>query len=67
MNIGDKVLAEGEVTQVCDGFCVVRFARVGTQAVTHLRVPNEALHSPRVKAEVVLPAPKPRKVPVVAD
>lgn len=59
MNIGDKVLAEGEVTQVCDGFCVVRFARVGTQAVTHLRVPNEALHSP--------PAPKPRKVSVVVD
>lgn len=57
MNNGDKVLAEGEITQVCDGFCVVRFARVGTQAVTHLRVPNEALHAPA----------KPRKVSVVAD
>lgn len=57
MNIGDKVLAEGEITQVCDGFCVIRFARVGTQAVTHLRVPNEALQAPA----------KPRKVSVVAD
>lgn len=64
MNIGDKVLAEGEITQVCDGFCVVRFSRVGTQAVTHLRVPNEALHSPMVKAEVILEAPKPRRVAV---
>lgn len=63
MNIGDKVLAEGEVTQVCDGFCVVRFARVGTQAVTHLRVPNEALHSP-VAAVMVPEAPKPRRVAV---
>lgn len=63
MNIGDKVLAEGEVTQVCDGFCVVRFSRVGTQAVTHLRVPNEALHSP-VEAVLVPEAPKPRRVAV---
>ena len=63
MKIGDKVLAEGEVTQVCDGFCVVRFARVGTQAVTHLRVPNEALHSP-VAAVAIPEAPKPRKVAV---
>jgi len=59
MMIGDKVLAEGEVTQVCDGFCVIRFSRVGTQAVAHLRVPNEALHVPQ--------APKLRKVSVVAD
>lgn len=63
MKNGDKVLAEGEITQVCDGFCVVRFARVGTQAVTHLRVPNEALHSP-VAAVMVPEAPKPRKVAV---
>ena len=63
MNIGDKVLAEGEITQVCDGFCVVRFSRVGTQAVTHLRVPNEALHS-AVAAVVVQEAPKPRRVAV---
>lgn len=63
MNIGDKVLAEGVITQVCDGFCVLRFNRVGTQAVTHLRVPNEALHSP-VAAVVVPEASKPRRVAI---
>jgi len=63
MNIGDKVLAEGVITQVCDGFCVLRFNRVGTQAVTHLRVPNEALHNP-VAAVVVPEAFKPRRVAV---
>lgn len=56
MKIGDKVLAEGEVTQVCDGFCVVRFRRVGTQAVTHVRVTDDALHIP---AE-----PKAKRAPV---
>lgn len=60
MNIGDEVLAKGVVTQVCDGFCVVRFDRVGAQAVKHVRIITEALHSP-ADALVVPPAPKARR------
>jgi hypothetical protein len=63
MNIGDKMLAEGVITQVCDGFCVMRFDRVGAQAVKHVRITTEALHSP-IEAVAVPPAPKPRRVAV---
>lgn len=63
MNIGDPILAQGEITQVCEGFCVIRFQRVGTQAVTHVRVPVEALHPIPIPAPVVA-EPKPRKVAV---
>lgn len=63
MNIGDEVLAKGVVTQVCDGFCVVRFDRVGAQAVKHVRITTEALHSP-VEAIIVPEAPKARRASV---
>ena len=38
MKVGDKVLAEGEVTAVGEGFYRIRFPRVGAEAVTHVRV-----------------------------
>lgn len=41
MNVGDKVLAEGEVTAVGEGFYRVRFPRVGAEAVTHVRVAKD--------------------------
>lgn len=63
MNIGDEVLAKGIITQICDGFCVVRFDRVGTQAVKHVRITMEALQSP-VEAVRVPEAPKARRVAV---
>jgi hypothetical protein len=56
MNIGDKVLAEGVVSMVGQGFCRVAFGRVGTQAVTHVRVQTEDLQPVK--------APKPAKAPV---
>ena len=38
MNIGDKVIAEGVISAVGEGFYRVQFGRVGTQAVTHVRI-----------------------------
>ena len=49
MKVGDKVLAEGVVSMVGEGFCRIAFGRVGTQAVTHVRVQNEDLQKPQAK------------------
>lgn len=38
MNIGDKVLCEGVISAEGETFFRVQFGRVGTQAVTHVRV-----------------------------
>lgn len=54
MNVGDKVLAEGVVNMVGEGFCRIAFARVGAQAVTHVRVQDENLRP--VPANVGRPA-----------
>jgi hypothetical protein len=56
MNVGDKILAEGVIGMVGDGFCRVAFGRVGTQAVTHVRIQNEDLHP--------IKPPKPAKAPI---
>lgn len=55
MNIGDKVLAEGVISAVGEGFYRVQFGRVGTQAVTHVRIASELCKSGK---------PKPPKAPV---
>jgi len=36
MKEGDKVLCEGVINMVGEGFCKVALGRVGTQAVTHV-------------------------------
>ena len=41
MNVGDKVLAEGVISAIGEGFYRVQFGRVGTQAVTHVRIVAE--------------------------
>lgn len=46
MNIGDKVLAEGVISAIGEGFVRIQFGRVGTQAVTHVRVALENVKSP---------------------
>lgn len=50
MKVGDKVLAEAEITQVCDGFVVVRFPKVGAHPVAYVRVTNDRLSKPRKAA-----------------
>lgn len=50
MNVGDKVLCEGVINMVGEGFCRVAFGRVGTQSVAHVRVLNEDIHKPQPKA-----------------
>ena len=61
MNVGDKVLCEGTVSAIGEGFYRVQFGRVGTQAVTHVRIVAEDC-SP-VKAQAPAPAKAP-KAPV---
>lgn len=61
MNIGDKVLAEGEISAVGEGFYRVQFGRVGTQAVTHVRIVADAVQP--VEAKAAKPA-KAAKAPV---
>lgn len=56
MKIGDKVLAEGVISAVGEGFCRVQFGRVGTQAVTHVRIAEE--HLQPVKPKAAAPAKK---------
>lgn len=41
MKVGDKVRAEGVVSAIGAGFYRIQFGRVGTQAVTHVRVATE--------------------------
>lgn len=49
MKVGDKVLCEGTINMVGEGFCRVSFGRVGTQAVTHVRVQNDDIKPVKVK------------------
>lgn len=49
MKIGDKILCEGEVTALGEGFVRVRFPRVGAQAVAHVRVALENCQPKTVK------------------
>ena len=58
MNVGDKVLCEGTVSAIGEGFYRVQFGRVGTQAVTHGRIVAEDC------SPVKVPAPKAPKAPV---
>lgn len=58
MKVGDKVLCEGEINMIGEGFCRIAFGRVGASSVTHVRVLNDAITARPVKA----PAPaKPAK------
>lgn len=50
MNIGDKVIAEGVISAVGEGFYRVQFGRVGTQAVTHVRIVAEDVKPVPAKA-----------------
>lgn len=56
MNIGDKVLAEGEISAIGEGFFRIQFGRVGTQAVTHVRIAAEHVE-PKAPAKPVKKAP----------
>jgi hypothetical protein len=47
MNVGDKVLVEGTVSMVGEGFCRVEFKTVGNQTAQHVRVWNGAIHMPK--------------------
>lgn len=55
MKIGDKVLAEGVISAVGEGFFRVQFGRVGTQAVTHVRVAADDIKPAKPKAEKKAP------------
>lgn len=50
MNVGDKILCEGTVTAVGEGFYRVQFPRVGSAAVAHVRVAKEGCQP--IKAKV---------------
>lgn len=50
MKVGDKVLCEGEINMIGEGFCRIAFGRVGASAVTHVRVQNDAITEKPAKA-----------------
>jgi hypothetical protein len=50
MKIGDKVLAEGVISAIGEGFYRVQFGRVGTQAVTHVRIAADQVEAVKPKA-----------------
>lgn len=49
MKIGDKVLVEGTVSMVGEGFCRVEFRKLGNHATQHVRVWDELISLPPVK------------------
>lgn len=49
MKIGDKVLVEGEISMVGEGFCKVQFAKVGHHAVQHVRIWDELIQPAKAK------------------
>lgn len=53
MNVSDKVLVEGEILEICDGFMNIRFPKVGTQRVAYVRVTTDKVQPLKRKAPSV--------------
>lgn len=41
--VGDKVLVEGTISMVGDGFCRVEFKKLGNHATQHVRIWDELI------------------------
>lgn len=50
MKVGDRVVVEGEISMVGEGFCKVQFAKVGSHAVQHVRIWDELIQPAKTKA-----------------
>ena len=53
MKVGDKVLVEGTVSMVGEGFCRVEFKKLGNHASQHVRVWDELIKPVRAKGRPI--------------
>lgn len=53
MKVGEIVLVEGEILEICDGFMNIRFPKVGTQRVAYARVSTDKVQPLKARKPTV--------------